>query len=818
MLNSDEPDACRTSCLRSRCGDSVVDTGEQCDMGFANSDSRPDACRTSCRRAGCGDGIVDTGEACDDGNTVDTDACRNTCAASGCGDGVVGPGEDCDDGNTSNTDGCLGSCLAASCGDGFVHAGVEDCDRDPPRACSSTCGSAGRESCVACAWAGTCVPPAETCNGLDDDCSGAADDVFDCVQGAGVACTSSCGTAGTGSCTASCTTPTPTSCTPPVEICNGLDDDCVSGPDNGFACIRGGGVGCTTSCGTSGAGACTAACTIPTGAACTPPAETCNGLDDDCNGVADNGFSCVRGTSVPCATACGSTGAGTCTATCGIPTGASCTPPVEVCNGLDDDCVSGPDNGFACVRGTSVPCTTTCGTAGTGTCTTSCGIPPAASCTPPAEVCNGLDDDCVGGPDNGFACVRGTSQSCTVGACGGTATCSATCTVGACNLGAAPGNDLCAGSLPLSAGATTGSTCAAADNVAPSCGSSGGADVFYTLVLAVRSRVVASSVGSGFDTVLHVRSGSCTGSEVACDNDGGGAGTSRLDVVLDAGTYYLVVDGNGAAASGPFAVSTTITPSPPNDTCAGAATIGGAGGVFTGSTLGAANDLAGGCGGADGADVVYTFTLAAASDVFITTVGSAIDTVVYLRSTCTRADLGCQDDYSAAALDRRRAAGRQSGGRDYYVIVDRKTAAARGNYRLEVNITADDGAGDRCGQPYEWVPGSTHLCGDTSGASDEYISSCQSDTDNDRVYYIVVPTTTTVGFTTCDGGTNYNTLLYLRRACGDQATEFSCNNDDGGCSPSTRSRLPASTLTPGIYYLFVDGSDWWDGNYCVNTF
>ncbi|MBI5501917.1 MAG: pre-peptidase C-terminal domain-containing protein [Deltaproteobacteria bacterium] len=763
--NSDTtPDACRTSCRPASCGDSVVDGGEQCDMGFANSDTLPDACRTTCRHAACGDSVVDTGEACDDGNTVDTDACRNTCALAGCGDGVVGPGEDCDDANASNTDACLSSCVAASCGDGFVHAGVEDCDRDPPRACTSSCGTGGLESCAACAWSGACTPPSEICNGADDVCAGGADDGFPCVQGAAV--------------------------------------------------------GCTTTCGTSGTGTCTAACAVPAGASCTPPAEACNGLDDDCTGGADNGFACVRGATVGCTTTCGTSGTGTCTAACAVPAGASCTPPAETCNGLDDDCTGGADNGFACIRGATVACTTTCGSAGTGACTAACAIPAGASCTPPAETCNGLDDDCTGGADNGFACVQGSSQSCTVNACTGTALCSAACVLGACNLGAAPATDLCAGAAALPAGTSRGTTCAATDQADPACGTAGGGDVFYQVVLAARSRLEVSSAGSSFDTVLYVRQTTCAGTEVACDNDGGGAGgASRIDAVLPAGTYFVVVDGNGPDEAGSYVLNATITPSPANDLCAGATTIPAGGGVFTGTTAGAANDFTGGCGGGAGADVVYTFTLGGGADVFITTVGSSFDSVVYLRSTCTGADIDCGDDYrppasTGAILQRDNLAGGT-----YVVIVDGKTAGARGNYRLEVNITSNDNPGDRCGQPFEWVPGTAQYCLDTNACSDEYVGTCAADTDRDRVYYVVVPAAATVGFTTCDPGTNYDSLLYLRSACLDSGTELACNDDDSTCAASTqRSRLPATALTPGIYYLFVDGFGNSNGDYCVNAF
>jgi len=69
-------------------------------------------------------------------------------------------------------------------------------------------------------------------------------------------------------------------------------------------------------------------------------AETCNSLDDDCDGAVD-------GIDVPCSTACG---AGT--LRCGEGGAGRCSarePSVEVCNGLDDDCdpARAIDNGAA---------------------------------------------------------------------------------------------------------------------------------------------------------------------------------------------------------------------------------------------------------------------------------------------------------------------------------------------------------------------------------------------------------------------------------------------------------------------------------------
>lgn len=76
---------------------------------------------------------------------------------------------------------------------------------------------------------------------------------------------------------------------------------------------------------------------------CRPPgAEQCNGLDDDADGVADNGFECAKG-SLPqsCDTSCGTIGQHQCQDEC---TYSACAAPAEICsNGVDDDCDSSPD-------------------------------------------------------------------------------------------------------------------------------------------------------------------------------------------------------------------------------------------------------------------------------------------------------------------------------------------------------------------------------------------------------------------------------------------------------------------------------------------
>ncbi len=215
------------------------------------------------------------------------------------------------------------------------------------------------------------------------------------------------------------------------ELCNGADDDCDGAVDEGNP---GGGESCQEAC---PGGVCQGACEAGTtlcidGAlfcvgAAGPAPETCNEVDDDCDGTVDSGFNldtdlfhCGN-----CATACDATDVcedGSC-----VPSGCepgfadldqdgecehACDvfPPVpEVCNGVDDDCdgvvdESHPTLGVACDDGLLGIC------AGFG----QLGCDPLDPSAPAVciidepggsvavETCNGLDDDCDGIIDNGI--------------------------------------------------------------------------------------------------------------------------------------------------------------------------------------------------------------------------------------------------------------------------------------------------------------------------------------------------------------------------------------------------------------------------------
>jgi hypothetical protein len=69
-------------------------------------------------------------------------------------------------------------------------------------------------------------------------------------------------------------------------------------------------------------------------------------MDDDCSGVIDDGaqMECALGEIVECSTECGTMGTAQCTAECKV--APECAPPIEVCNLLDDDCDGVVDEGL----------------------------------------------------------------------------------------------------------------------------------------------------------------------------------------------------------------------------------------------------------------------------------------------------------------------------------------------------------------------------------------------------------------------------------------------------------------------------------------
>jgi hypothetical protein len=401
----------------------------------------------------CLDQVVPVAETC---NNLDDDC-----------DGLVDEGMDvrcgsdvgaCQRGTSYCTGGLYGPCV------GEIKPTLETCngqdddcdaktDEDLSRLCGSDVGEcvAGTEVCTGGNY-GTCQmatgPVAETCNNKDDDCNGLIDD------GLVLACGSDVGACQTGKST--CTGGVWSLCVgdlgPVMEVCNGIDDDCNGVTDNDTAMACGSDVGACQ----MGVSSCTAGVYGPCVGEIKPATEICNELDDDCDGLVDESLARMCGTDV------GDCVAGTQTCTVGV--WGLCVGEVvaktEDCNGGDEDCDGLTDEGCACMDGAKLACGTDVGAciAGWQTCVSGAYGPCAGATGPVAEICkNGIDDDCDGKIDetdvsDGCACAAGTTQACYSGS-------ALTRNVGLCK----DGTQTCVGPTPGQAG--TWGTCV--DEVLP---------------------------------------------------------------------------------------------------------------------------------------------------------------------------------------------------------------------------------------------------------------------------------------------------------------------------------------------------------------
>jgi hypothetical protein len=205
---------------------------------------------------------------------------------------------------------------------------------------------------------------------------------------------------------------------------------------------------------------------------------------------------------------------------------------------------------------------------------------------------------------------------------------------------------------------------------------------------------------------------------------------------------------------------------------------------------------------------VFHVILTAASDLFVTTHGSAIDTVVYLRNGCCGAELACNDNAEPSRQGSVLSATGLPAG-SYDVFVDGATAADAGAFTVDIFVSpTSPSAGDSCGRPARIA--NVALTGTTCGMRNDAapLNGCQATQNpgNDVIYYFVLDAPATVGFNTCTG-TCMDSVIYVRDVCSVPETQQVCT-DDGcvGCntSPLAQQSRVSATLAAGAHYLVVD--------------
>jgi hypothetical protein len=772
--------------------------GMQCALG---SGSR--SCTTMCGSAGtqtcnsaCRLGVclatIETCNGCDDngdgrideagsgpGSTV---FCRageaRTCAVPGCG--TIGT-QTCD--SSCGWGACSATEVCNTCDDD--RDGVVDDGFTLGGMCSVGVGECVRTGSVVCRSDGTgttCsaspgVPVAELCNGRDDNCNGSSDEAFTEL---GMACSvgvGACRRTGAFICRmdATGTACSAVAAAPGTETCNGIDDDCDGMIDDGAdagACD-----GTDTDLCAEGTNRCMSGTLVCDDATGNNP-ETCNSIDDNCNGTVDEGCACTLGTTSSCyGGPAGTAGVGLChagTQTCvagpgGVgsmlgPCTGAVTPAPEVCNGQDDDCAGGVDNGNP---GGGAPCD--------GADTDSC-IEGFLACTggsvicndmtsSTTETCNGIDDDCTGGVDNGNpgggvmcdgadgdSCLEGTT-SCT----SGMLQCSdmTTTTVEACN----GLNDDCDSSIDE--------------------GNPGGG---------------ASCDGGDTDSCLEGNI-VCTGGSLVC-NDGTGSTTE--------------ICGNGIDDDCNGSIDTPC--GPPNDLCP-SATPYTLGSTVSSTTVGAVDNYSSSCGASSTSpDVVYSFFADGSPTSYRIHVDTAThDGTIHIHSasTCALGDeVACNDDFGTTRASEITLNNLAQG--TYYIVVDGFSTGSAGTFTLTSSTTVLNP--DTCASPAP-ITQNGRFIGTTAGRVNNYTPSCSSSTAPDVVYSILARTTGTITVTTC--GATFDTILYESTTCGGSLV---CDDDTGAGACGELTSVISFAATAGTtYYFVVDGYSTNAGPYTVEV-
>ncbi|HST26338.1 MAG TPA: metallophosphoesterase, partial [Gaiellaceae bacterium] len=323
------------------------------------------------------------------------------------------------------------------------------------------------------------------------------------------------------------------------------------------------------------------------------------------------------------------------------------------------------------------------------------------------------NDDCCGGPQSkvSFNAVSGTTYEIAVdgykGVTGSVAL--------HWSLTGSVTNDLFANAQSITGpgGTATGSNQNATKEPGEPnhAGNAGGASVWYRWTAPSAAPVSIDTLGSSFDTLLGVYTGSAVNSltTIASNDDCCGVYQSKVTFTPVAGTtYQIAVDGyNKAMGSVTLHWSQT---SPANDLFANSQSIAGTSGTINGSNVFATKEPGepNHAGNAGGASIWYAWTAPASGSATVDTTGSSFDTLlgVYTGSAVNALTSIASNDNNGSSQTSLVTFSAVAG-TTYEIAVDGSNGAS-GSVTLDWSVAGSGG-----GDPVVVAAGDQHACDGT---------------------------------------------------------------------------------------------------------
>ncbi len=355
----------------------------------------------------------------------------------------------------------------------------------------------------------------------------------------------------------------------------------------------------------------------------------------------------------------------------------------------------------------------------------------------------------------------------------------------------------------------SGNTAQGSSRMQGSCANGNAPEHVYKIDVERRSQV-SVRVEAGFDASLYLL-GECgqAQSEVRCNDDAqsGDTSQSRLDVSLDPGTYYAVVDGYGTNA-GEYEMLVSMSPlREVRSICAEAAALT-AGRSVNGTTEGKPDNFQASCaGGARSADNVFRIEVPQRSRLRVRQ-QSDHDGALYLRSDCSEAtsELACNDDFGD---NRHSLVSKLVDPGRYFVFADGFSGSGgspQGNFALEAEVVPVSGAhaqNDTC-QTASNINLGGRVQVDTIHATDDAQGSCGGAGAPDVMHRLKVLKRSRLRVTMSKS--EFVGALYVQRTCGDASSEVVCKETPASIPRTNEARLD-TPLDPGEYTLVIDGKE-----------